>query len=94
MLDLFGSSIYLSIYVYHIYLSFRFSHDRGVCFKKEELDTTGYFSLTKGLLIDPKATSLYAFALGLEGNDDDDQWRLIAINFESILTSPCERYIH
>lgn len=66
-----------------------FSHDRGVCFKKEQLDTTGYFSLTKGLLMDPKATSLYAFALGLEGNNDDDQWRLIAINFESILVSRC-----
>ncbi len=39
--------------------------------------------------MDPRTTSLYAFALGLEGNNEDDAWRLIAINFGSILSSPC-----
>ena len=40
--------------------------------------------------MDPNATSLYAFALGLEGNGEGDAWRLIAINFGSVLTAPCK----
>ncbi len=40
--------------------------------------------------MDPKTSSLYAFALGLEGNGDNDAWKLVAINFGSILSSPCE----
>lgn len=40
--------------------------------------------------MDPEAASLYAFALGLEGTSSDDSWRLVAINFHSILSTPCE----
>lgn len=69
---------------------FRFSHDRGACFKSVELDTTGAFKVTKGLLMDPQGLGLYAFALGLEGSSSDDMWRLIAVDFKSILQSPCK----
>lgn len=69
----------------------RFSHDRGVCFKAEDLDTTGSFKVTKGLLMDPQGFGLFAFALGLEGISVNDMWRLIAIDFHSILNSPCKR---
>ena len=68
----------------------RFSHDRGNCFKPEDIDTTGSFKVTKGLLMDPLGLGMFAFALGLEGTDIDDMWRLIAIDFHSILDSPCE----
>ena len=71
----------------HIFV--RFSHDRGNCFKSEKIDLSEHFKLSKGLLMDPATASLYAFALGLEGNNDNDPWRLIAINFGSILGSPC-----
>lgn len=39
--------------------------------------------------MDPAAASLYALALGLEGINDNDAWRLIGINFGSILGSSC-----
>ena len=71
----------------------RFSHDRGSCFKSEDLDTTGSFKVTKGLLMDPLGLGMFAFALGLEGTDINDMWRLIAINFHSVLDSPCKRRI-
>lgn len=67
----------------------RFSHDRGDCFKPEDIDTTGSFKVTKGLLMDPLGLGMFAFALGLEGTGIDDMWRLIAIDFHSILDSPC-----
>ncbi|XP_003384999.1 PREDICTED: sortilin-like [Amphimedon queenslandica] len=66
-----------------------FSHDRGDCFKPEDIDTTGSFKVTKGLLMDPLGLGMFAFALGLEGTDINDMWRLIAIDFHSILDSPC-----
>ena len=71
----------------------RFSHDRGSCFKSEDLDTTGSFKVTKGLLMDPLGLGMFAFALGLEGTDINDMWRLIAINFHSVLDSPCKKRI-
>ena len=72
----------------------RFSHDRGKCFKSEQLDTTNYFSVTRGLLMDPEGASMYAFALGLEGTSTDDSWRLVAINFYSVLATPCKSQVY
>ena len=66
----------------------RFSHDRGQCFVKEQLDSTNAF-LARGLVIDPSAASLYAFVMGVEGTGVSDEWRMITINFKSLLGRKC-----
>lgn len=68
---------------------YRISHDRGDCFLQQTLDTTNAFQLTRGLLIDPSAGSFYAFVMGVEGTGDNDEWKVIAINFGSLLKRQC-----
>ena len=68
----------------------RFSHDRGSCFVRQELDSTGVFSLNRGLLVDPTAASRYTFVMGVEGVEVEDAWRVIALNFGSLLRTKCE----
>lgn len=69
----------------------RISHDRGDCFLRQTIDTTNVFQLTRGLLIDPSAGSLYAFVMGVEGTGDEDEWKVIALNFGSLLTRQCTK---
>ena len=69
---------------------FRFSHDRGECFVKQLLDTTQAFSLSRGLLMDPRASSLTAFVMGVEGEGVSDEWRMITLNFKGLLQRKCE----
>lgn len=40
--------------------------------------------------MDPSAASLYAFVLGVEGLGEDDMWRMVTINFGSLLDSKCK----
>lgn len=47
------------------------------------------FQLTRGLLVDPSAGSLYAFVMGVEGTGDKDEWKIIALNFGSLLKRQC-----
>lgn len=67
------------------------SHNRGGCFAEQEFDTSSYFSLSRGLLIDPSAASLFAFVMGVEGVGEDDQWRIIVLNFGSLLRRQCQQ---
>ena len=67
----------------------RVSHDRGVCFVRKTLDTAEVFELSRGLLIDPSAASLYGFVMGVEGTAEDDEWRVITIYFKSLLKRQC-----
>ena len=67
----------------------RFSHDRGGCFVKQVLDTTHAFSLSRGLLMDPRASSLTAFVMGVEGEGAGDEWRMITLNFKRLLQRKC-----
>jgi hypothetical protein len=53
------------------------------------LDTTNVFQLSRGLLIDPSAGSLYAFVMGVEGTGEKDEWKVIALNFGSLLHRQC-----
>ena len=86
-------SVSLCVYLIgltHLYcLLFRISHDRGDCFIQQTIDTSSVFQLTRGLLIDPSAGSLFAFVMGVEGTGDDDEWKIIAINFGSLLQRQC-----
>ncbi|CAI7994086.1 Sortilin [Geodia barretti] len=66
-----------------------FSHNRGECFVKQLLDTTEFFSLSRGLLMDPRASSLTAFMMGVEGNETGDEWRMITLNFKRLLQRKC-----
>lgn len=68
----------------------RFSHDRGACFVKQQLDSTSVFSLTRGLLMDPSAASRFAFVMGVEGVGSSDTWRMISLNFGTLLRTKCE----
>jgi len=54
------------------------------------VDTTGVFQLNRGLVFDPSAASLYGFLMGVEGAGQDDEWRIITLNFKSLLSGPCE----
>ena len=40
--------------------------------------------------MDPAAASLYAFVMGVEGTGKEDEWRLITLNFASLLNRKCE----
>lgn len=66
-----------------------FSHDRGECFMKQLLDTTPAFSLSRGLLMDPRASSLTAFVMGVEGEGVSDEWRMVTLNFGRLLQRKC-----
>ena len=68
----------------------RFSHDRGACFVRQQLDSTSVFSLTRGLLMDPNAASRFAFVMGVEGVGSSDTWRMISLNFGTLLRTKCE----
>ena len=57
---------------------------------KQLLDTTEFFSLSRGLLMDPRASSLTAFVMGVEGNGAGDEWRMITLNFKRLLQRKCE----
>ena len=57
---------------------------------KKLLDTTQAFSLGRGLLMDPRASSLTAFVMGVEGVGADDEWRMITLNFKRLLQRKCE----
>ena len=70
-------------------LLLRISHDRGDCFIQQTIDTTGVFQLTRGLLIDPSAGSLFAFVMGVEGTGEEDEWKVIALNLGSLLKRQC-----
>ena len=83
-------SLLVSIISFHTFC-FRISHDRGDCFLQQTLDTTNVFQLTRGLLIDPSAGSLYAFVMGVEGTGVEDEWKVIALNFGSLLTRRCSQ---
>ena len=72
-----------------VLLLYRFSHDRGRCFVERSVDTTGVFQLNRGLVFDPSAASLYGFLMGVEGTGQDDEWRIITLNFKSLLNTPC-----
>lgn len=69
--------------------NFRFSHNRGSCFVSRTVDTTGVFQLSRGLLFDPSAASLLGFVMGVEGTGEDDEWRVITLDFLSLLKRPC-----
>ena len=68
----------------------RFSHDRGDCFVQRTIDTTGVFQLSRGLLFDPSAASLLGYVMGVEGTGEEDEWRVVTLNFLSLLKRPCE----
>ncbi|XP_064400259.1 sortilin-like [Halichondria panicea] len=65
-----------------------FSHNRGKCFTKKQFDSTTHFT-TRGILIDPSAASLFGFVMGVEGMGSTDEWRINAVNFQSLLQRPC-----
>lgn len=71
----------------------RFSHDRGDCFSQKTVDTTKVFRMNRGLLFDPSAASLLGFLMGVEGTGQDDEWRIITLNFKSLLTRRCEEVV-
>ncbi len=48
------------------------------------------FQLSRGLLFDPSAASLLGFVMGVEGTGEDDEWRVITLDFLSLLNRPCE----
>ena len=51
------------------------------------------FQLSRGLLFDPSAASLLGYVMGVEGTGQDDEWRVVTLNFLSLLKRPCE-YVH
>lgn len=68
----------------------RVSHDRGKCFRKFPLDTTGHFIL-KGLVGDFKVGSLVGLAFGVPSHaNNTSEWIVHAIKFSSALDRPCE----
>ena len=79
----------MSSFIVILILSSRISHDRGDCFLQRTLDTTNVFQLSRGLLVDPSAGSLYAFVMGVEGTGEKDEWKVIALNFRSLLHRQC-----
>ncbi len=40
--------------------------------------------------MDPSAASLFAFVMGVEGEGQDDEWRMITVNFGSLLSRECQ----
>ena len=57
------------------------------------VDTTGVFRLSRGLLFDPSAASLLGYIMGVEGTGQQDEWRVVTLNFLSLLKRPCESSI-
>jgi hypothetical protein len=55
------------------------------------IDTTGVFQLSRGLLFDPSAASLLGYVMGVEGTGADDEWRVVTLNFLSLLKRSCKR---
>ena len=55
------------------------------------MDVTGIFQLSRGLLFDPSAASLLGFVMGVEGTGEEDEWRIVTLNFRSLLKRPCKR---
>ena len=73
-----------------VVLSCRVSHDRGKCFQKFPLDTTGHFVL-KGLVGDFKVGSLVGLAFGVPTRaNNSSEWIVHAIKFSNALVRPCE----
>ena len=71
-------------------VSCRVSHDRGKCFQKFPLDTTGHFIL-RGLVGDFSVGSLVALAFGIPTHANfSSEWIVHAIKFGSALDRPCE----
>lgn len=54
------------------------------------VDVTGYFQLSRGLLFDPSAASLLGYVMGVQGTGVDDEWRVVTLNFRSLLRRPCK----
>ena len=68
----------------------RVSHDRGKCFQKFPLDTTGHFVL-RGLVGDFKVGSLVGLAFGVPTQaNNTSEWIVHAVKFSSALDRPCE----
>lgn len=57
---------------------------------QRRVDTTKMFQLSRGLLFDPSAASLLGYVMGVEGTGKDDEWRVITLNFFSLLKRPCK----
>lgn len=75
--------------VYYI-VKYRVSHDRGKCFQKFPLDTTGHFVL-RGLVGDFNVGSLVGLAFGVPTHaNNTSEWMIHAIKFSSALDRPCE----
>lgn len=67
------------------------SHDRGKCFQKFPLDTTGHFVL-RGLVGDFKVGSLVGLAFGVPTRaNNTSEWIVHAIKFGSALDRPCHK---
>jgi len=41
--------------------------------------------------VDPTAASRYTFVMGVEGVKTEDAWRVIALNFGSLLRTKCQK---
>jgi len=68
----------------------RVSHDRGKCFHKFPLDTTGQFVL-KGLVSDFMLGSLVGLAFGVPSHaNNTSEWIVHAIKFSQALDRPCK----
>lgn len=80
--------------LYHILVVMcRVSHDRGKCFRKFPLDTTGHFVL-KGLVGDFNVGSLVGLAFGVPSHaNNTSEWIVHAIKFASALDRPCEWFL-
>ena len=75
-------------------VSCRVSHDRGKCFQKFPLDTTGHFIL-RGLVGDFSVGSLVALAFGIPTHaNTTSEWIVHAIKFGSALDRPCKSFYY
>lgn len=69
---------------------YRVSHDRGKCFHKFPLDTTGQFVL-KGLVSDFMLGSLVGLAFGVPSHaNSTSEWIVHAVKFAQALDRPCK----
>lgn len=82
--------VYTVVYRVFYIIMCRVSHDRGKCFQKFPLDTTGHFVL-RGLVGDFKVGSLVGLAFGVPSRaNNTSEWIVHAIKFGSALDRPCE----